>query len=104
MMLSGEAIAAVIETLRPEDFYRSAHERIYRACLDLYGKGEPVDAITVVEDLKRKGQLGDVGGHLYLHNLVETVPTPASAKHYALIVAELALLRRLIDAGSKIIS
>ena len=104
MMLSAEAIAAVIEVVKPEDFYRSAHERIYRSCLDLYGKGEPVDAITVVEDLKRKGQLGDVGGHLYLHNLVETVPTPASAAHYARIVAELALLRRLIDAGSKIIS
>lgn len=104
MMLSGEAIAAVVETIDAEDFYRSAHARVYRVCLDLYGKGEPVDAITVVEELKRKGQLGDVGGHLYIHNLVESVPTPASAKHYATIVSELALLRRLIDAGSKIVS
>ncbi len=104
MLLSAEAIGSVTEVLRPEDFYRSANEKIYRACLDLYGRGEPVDAITVVEELKRRDQLGDVGGHLYIHNLVESVPTTASAGFYAKIVAEHALLRRLIDAGSKIIT
>jgi replicative DNA helicase len=104
MLLSAEAIAAVIEVVQAEDFYRSAHERIFRTALALYGRGEPVDAITVVEELKRKNELGDVGGPLYIHNLVESVPTPASAQYYAKIVAEHALLRRLIDAGSKIIS
>ncbi|MEX2458225.1 MAG: replicative DNA helicase [Actinomycetota bacterium] len=104
MLLSGEAIASVIEIVRAEDFYRSAHEKIFRTALALYGRGEPVDAITVVEELKRKNELGDVGGPLYIHNLVESVPTPASAAYYAKIVAEHALLRRLIDAGSKIIS
>ena len=104
MLLSGEAIASVIEVVQAEDFYRSAHEKIFRTALALYGRGEPVDAITVVEELKRKNELGDVGGPLYIHNLVESVPTPASAQYYAKIVAEHALLRRLIDAGSKIIS
>jgi replicative DNA helicase len=104
MLLATDAIAAVIEIVQPEDFYRSAHEKIFRTALDLYAKGEPVDAITVVEELKRRDHLGDVGGHLYIHNLVESVPTTASAAFYAKIVSEHALLRRLIDAGSKIIS
>ncbi len=102
MMLSSEAIAEVIGRIKPDDFYRSANGRIYQALLDIFARGEPVDAITTVEELKRKGEIDGVGGHLYIHDLVEGVTTPASAGHYARIVGELALLRRLIGASAEI--
>jgi replicative DNA helicase len=104
MMLDAEAIAAVVEVLNADDFYRSAHQRIYQAILTVYGRGEPVDAITIVEELKRGQSLQDVGGLLYVHNLVETVPSPASARFYAQIVSEHALLRRLISAAAEIMT
>jgi len=104
MMLSGEAIASVVETLKAEDFYRSAHRRIFESILGIYARGEPVDAITTVEELKRHHEIEDVGGALSVYHLVEQVPTPASAGYYARIVAELALLRRLIRAASDIMS
>jgi replicative DNA helicase len=104
MMLSGEAIAAVVDVVKAEDFYRSSHHRIYEAMLAIYARGEPVDAITAVEELKRRHALEEVGGPLYVYNLVESVPTPASAAYYAHIVADHALLRRLIKAASDIMS
>src|SRR6266566_3789369 len=100
MMLSAEAIAEVIEVLRPEDFYRGTHRKIYQILLDIYGRGEPVDAITTAAELTRRGMLEEVGGPLSIHDLVERVPTPASAAYYAKIVAELAVLRRLIQAAA----
>ncbi|MGH2682291.1 MAG: replicative DNA helicase [Actinomycetota bacterium] len=103
MMLSGEAVAAVIEIIKPDDFYRRAHRVVYEALVDLYARGEPVDAITGVEELKRRGSLEEAQGALYIAHLVETVPTPASAGHYAKIIAELALLRRMIHAASNIV-
>jgi replicative DNA helicase len=102
MMLSSEAIADVVELLQPEDFYRGSNARIYEALRGIYAKGEPVDLITAVETLKRQGSLEEVGGPLYLRDLVEEVPTPASAGHYAKIVAQTALLRRLISASADI--
>jgi len=104
MMLSGEAIASVIEALKAADFYRPAHRRIFESILGIYARGEPVDAITVVEELTRRSAIDEVGGALAVYNLVETVPTPASAPFYAKIVADHALLRRLIDAASQIMS
>jgi replicative DNA helicase len=104
MMLSMEAIAAVIEIVKPEDFYRPAHQRIYEAIHLLYARGEPVDAITTVEELKRHQTLEQVGGPLYVYNLVESVPTPASAAYYARIVGDHALLRRLIEAASQVMA
>jgi replicative DNA helicase len=104
MMLSGEAIAAVVEVLKPADFYRPAHQRIYDAVIGVYARGEPVDAITCVEELKRRQTIDDVGGALYVYNLVESVPAPASASYYAKIVADSALLRRLIKAASDIMT
>ncbi|MGH2739830.1 MAG: replicative DNA helicase [Actinomycetota bacterium] len=103
MMLSSEAIAQVIEIVRSDDYYRQAHREIHKGLIDLYARGEPVDAITAVEELKRNGTLEGAGGQLYIHHLVETVPTPASAAHYARIVADHSLLRRLIEASSTII-
>jgi replicative DNA helicase len=104
MMLSAEAIASVVEILDGDDFYRSANRGIYETILAIYGRGEPVDAITVVEELKRRQTLDQVGGALYVYDLVERVPTPASAAYYARIVSEHGLLRRLIDASSQIMA
>jgi replicative DNA helicase len=102
MMLSAEAIADVVEVVKPEDFYKSANGTIFDTLRGLYGRGDPVDAITAVEELRRRGVLEQVGGHLYVHELVEQVPTPAAAGNYARIVAQHALLRRLIQAAGDI--
>ncbi len=103
MMLSKDAIADVLEVLTPGDFYRPAHQSVYDAILDLYGSGEPADAVTVSAVLDRKGELKRVGGAPYLHTLISTVPTAANAGFYAEIVAEKAILRRLVEAGTRIV-
>lgn len=103
MLLSKDAIADVLEKLRPGDFYRPAHQSVYDAILDLYGRGEPADAITVSAELDRRGLLKRVGGAPYLHTLISTVPTAANAGYYAGIVAEKSLLRRLVEAGTRVV-
>ncbi|MGL5858220.1 MAG: replicative DNA helicase [Angustibacter sp.] len=103
MMLSKDAIADVVEVVRGTDFYRPAHELVYDAVLDLYGRGEPADAVTVSDELTKRGDLGRVGGAPYLHTLISSVPTAASAGFYARIVRERAVLRRLVAAGTKIV-
>ncbi|MBJ7290999.1 replicative DNA helicase [Williamsia sp.] len=103
MLLSKDAIADVLEVLRPGDFYRPAHQAVYDAVLELYGKGEPADAVTVSAELDRSGELRRVGGAPYLHTLIATVPTAANAGYYAEIVAEKATLRRLVEAGTRIV-
>ena len=102
MMLSAEAIADVVELLQTEDFYRSANGRIFEVLRELYARGDPVDQLSAVEALRRKGTLDDVGGPLYIRDLADQVPTPASAAHYARIVAQAALLRRLIGAAADV--
>ena len=104
MMLSKDAVADVSENLSGSDFYRPAHEMIYEAVLDLFGRGEPADPVTVADVLGRRGELNRVGGAPYLHTLVATVPTAASAAFYARIVRDKAVLRRLVEAGTKIAS
>ncbi|MBA3619685.1 MAG: hypothetical protein H0W56_08870, partial [Acidothermales bacterium] len=103
MLLSKDAIAEVIETLRSGDFYRPAHATIHDVILDLYARGEPADPVTVSAELTRKGELVRVGGAPYLHTLVATVPTAANAAYYARIVRERAVLRRLVEAGTRIV-
>ncbi|WP_460604841.1 replicative DNA helicase [Jatrophihabitans fulvus] len=103
MMLSKDAIADVIEVVKPGDFYRPAHEIVYDAILDLYSRGEPADAVTVSNELTRAGQLNRIGGAPYLHTLINLVPTAANAGYYAQIVAERATLRRLVIAGTRIV-
>ncbi|OWM07722.1 replicative DNA helicase [Mycolicibacterium peregrinum] len=103
MLLSKDAIADVLERLRPGDFYRPAHQNVYDAILDLYGRGEPADAVTVAAELDRRGLLRRIGGAPYLHTLISTVPTAANAGFYAGIVAEKALLRRLVEAGTRVV-
>ncbi|APF41018.1 replicative DNA helicase [Neomicrococcus aestuarii] len=104
MMLSKDAIADCIEVLRGPDFYRPNHEAIYEAILDLYGKGEPADAVTVADELTKRGEIGRIGGPGYLHTLIQSVPTAANAGYYAEIVHERAVLRRLVEAGTRIVN
>jgi replicative DNA helicase len=103
MLLSKDAISDVIEVIRPTDHYRPAHQLIHEAILDLYGRGEPADAITVANELTRRGEIGRVGGGPYLHTLIASVPTAANAGYYARIVRERAILRRLVEAGTRIV-
>ncbi|MEU3600825.1 replicative DNA helicase [Streptomyces sp. NPDC006798] len=102
MLLSKDAIADVVEIIKGHDFYRPAHETVYTAILDLYAKGEPADPITVAAELVKRGEITRVGGASYLHTLVQSVPTAANASYYAEIVHERAVLRRLVEAGTKI--
>jgi replicative DNA helicase len=104
MMLSPSAIAAVSEVFSPDgrEFYRETHAKIYRAALALYAKGEPVDAITLVDELDERGELEDVGGKVRVHELAALVPASANAGHYARIVRETATLRGLIRVGGEI--
>src|SRR4051812_49563108 len=103
MLLSKDAIADVVETLRATDFYRPAHASIYDVICDLYGRGEPADAVTVAAELTKRGEIARVGGAPYLHTLISAVPTAANAGYYAQIVAERAILRRLVTAGTRIV-
>ena len=103
MLLSKDAIADVVEKLREDDFYRPAHALIYNTVLDLYGRGEPADAVTVAAELTRRGEMARAGGAPYLHTLIASVPTAANAGYYAEIVAEQAILRRLVVAGTRIV-
>ncbi len=102
MLLSKDAIADVIEVVRAHDFYKPAHETIFDAMVDLYGRGEPVDPVTTAAELQRRGELGKIGGAPYLHTLSASVPIAANAGYYAEIVREKAILRRLVDAGTRI--
>ena len=103
MLLSKDAISDVIEVIQPQDHYRPAHQVIHEVVLDLYGRGEPADAITVANELTRRGEIGRVGGAPYLHTLIASVPTAANAGYYARIVRERAILRRLVEAGTRIV-
>jgi replicative DNA helicase len=103
MLLSRDAIAEVLELLHEDDFYRPAHRTVFNAILGLYSHGHAVDAVTVSEELRRGGQLADIGGAPFIHTLLASVPTAANAGYYARIVKETGMLRRLIDAGTRIV-
>jgi len=103
MLLSKDAVADVIETVRGADFYIPKHELVYEAILTLYSHGEPTDVITVTDQLTKTGELQRAGGAEYLHTLTALVPTAANAGFYASIVQEKAILRRLVEAGTRIV-
>src|ERR1700735_2050412 len=103
MMLSKDAISDVIEVIRPQDHYRPAHQIVHEVVLDLYGRGEPADAVTVAAELSRRGEIARVGGADYLHTLIASVPTAANAGYYARIVRERAIMRRLVEVGTRIV-
>jgi replicative DNA helicase len=102
ILVDREMMATVAEILQPNDFYAHVHESIFLALVQLYDRGEPLDKITVSEELRRRSLLERVGGLPYVSSLMETVPTAASAEYYANIVREKAILRGLIHAGTLI--
>ena len=102
MLLDRDAIARVVELIRPEDFYRDAHRRIYEAITELFERGEPVDLITVTDRLRDRGQLDDVGGAAYVTSLLNAIPTAANVEYYARIVLQKSMLRQMITAGTQI--
>jgi replicative DNA helicase len=103
MLLSKDAISDVLEVIRPNDHYRPAHQLVHEVILDLYGRGEPADAVTVAAELTKRGEIARVGGAPYLHTLIASVPTAANAGYYARIVRERAILRRLVEVGTRIV-
>jgi replicative DNA helicase len=102
MMLSKDAMADVIEAVRADDFYKPAHEIVFDCAVKLYNSGDPVDALTVSAELQRSGTLSRIGGAEYLHTLIAMVPSAASAGYYARLVREQSILRRLVEAGTRI--
>jgi len=103
MLLSKDAVADVLETVRGGDFYLPKHELIFEAMLNLYSHGEPTDVIAVTDELTKTGELTRAGGAEYLHTLTGLVPTAANAGFYSTIVVEKAILRRLVEAGTRIV-
>ncbi|MEA3286847.1 MAG: replicative DNA helicase [Candidatus Marinimicrobia bacterium] len=102
MMLDHMALSAAMKFLEPRSFYRPAHQKIYNAVLNLDGRGEPVDQITVVDELKRSGDLQAVGGAYYITELTEKVPSTANAEYYARLVMESSALRALIQLSAEL--
>ena len=103
MMLSRDAISDVLDVIKAHDYYRPAHQLVHEVILDLYGRGEPADAVTVAAELTRRGDIARMGGAPYLHTLIASVPTAANAGYYARIVRERAILRRLVEVGTRIV-
>jgi len=104
MLLQNDAIHRVVEILRPEDFYRDAHRKIYQAILELYQRNEPADLVTVTNVLKKQNALDDIGGASYLSDLVDGVPTAANVATYGKIIREKAVVRQLISGATEIAS
>jgi replicative DNA helicase len=102
MLLSKRAIAEVLEVATADDFYKPQHETVYRAIVDMYGRNEPADQVTVGNYLRELGVFAKIGGSAYLSQLVQTVPTAANAEYYAEIVRDCAIRRRIVEAGTRI--
>ncbi|HZN22145.1 MAG TPA: replicative DNA helicase [Gaiellaceae bacterium] len=102
MLLSPVAVGTVSEILSAADFYRESHAKIFRAALGLWGKGEPVDAITLANELDERSELDAIGGQARVAELAALVPSTSNVEHYARIVKEMATLRGLVRAGQEI--
>src|SRR5258708_36042842 len=103
MLMSKDAISDVLEVIRPADHYRPAHQLVHEVILDLYSRGEPADAVTVANELTKRGEIARVGGAPYLHTLIACAPTAANAGYYARIGREPASLRRMGDVCTRIV-
>ena len=104
MLIDNKAVGTVSGILKPDDFYRQAHQVIYQAMLNLYGRSEPVDLVTVIEELRKMNKLQEVGDVSYITLLGEVAPTAANVKFHAQIVADKAMQRQLIESGTVIAS
>ncbi|MEV0114647.1 DnaB-like helicase N-terminal domain-containing protein [Streptomyces sp. NPDC050844] len=102
MLLARDAIADATRILTPSELYRPAHETIFIAIVDVDAKGEPADVVTITAELTKRGQLQRIGGAAYLHQLLQAVPTSAHVEHYAEIVHEHAVRRRIVEAATRI--
>jgi replicative DNA helicase len=102
VLIDPQALTAVAELLRPDDFYRDAHRLIFQVCIDLYAQGRPADLVTIGDELDRRGQIDQVGGEDYITALVNTVPTSANVEYYAQIVERTSILRKLIHVAGQI--
>ena len=102
MLTSKEAVAKALQWLKPNMFYKDAHAKIASSMVDLFEKGEPVDAVSVVNILKKKDELKGVGGAYYISGLAESVPTTANVEHYSKIVLEKSILRTLIQVSHEV--
>ena len=104
ILLDKDAIITVAETITPSDFYKDAHRVIYESMMALNNKNEPIDMVTLTDDLRKRGYLDDIGGVTYLTSLSTIVPTTSNVKYYADIVKEKSVLRQLIKASNDIIN
>jgi replicative DNA helicase len=104
MLLQEDAILHGVDILRPEDFYKKAHQNIFKCILELFEKSRGVDLVTLTEELNRKNLLEEIGGVTYLTNLINSVPTAANIEHYIKIIEEKSILRNLINNATKIVS
>lgn len=104
MLKDKESINTALEIIKPEDFYKGANREIYEAMIILFNKNEPVDLITLAEELKRRGTLENVGGVTYLANLSSSIATTANTKYYCKIVEEKSVLRRLIRSSDEVMA
>lgn len=102
ILIDPDAIVKIADTLRPNDFYDERHRVIYEACISLYDEGQPIDVITLSEELRKEGTLQDVGGSSYITQLTNTVPSSANAEQYASIISTKSIRRRLINASNEI--
>jgi replicative DNA helicase len=102
MILSHPATAVAQEMLRPDDFYKESHRRIFQILVELYAGGSSTDPVVLAEELKSRGILESVGDKAYIHTLVDTVPNPHNIEHYAQIVRDMAFRRNIIDVGYEV--
>lgn len=102
MILSHPAVAVAQEVLRPDDFYKDAHRKIFKILTELYSTGSSTDPVVLAEELKSRGLLEAVGDKAYIHTLIDTVPNPYNINHYAQIVRDMSIRRNLIDVGYNI--
>ncbi|MEM1268928.1 MAG: replicative DNA helicase, partial [Bacteroidota bacterium] len=103
MLIAPEAIPQAIEVLSDEAFYQPKHQKVYRAMLSLFERGNPVDLITLTDELKRRGELDDVGGAYYLTELTARVASAANVEHHARIIAEKSLVRQMIEVMTRLV-
>ncbi|RJQ65280.1 MAG: replicative DNA helicase, partial [Desulfobacteraceae bacterium] len=102
VLIDNQSLLDIVEILSPHDFYKPAHQKIFSGVLNLFSENEPVDLVTLTNQLRNAGHLEEVGGAVYLASLVDTVPIAVNVKHYAKIVHDKASLRRLIDKANQI--
>ena len=103
ILLENESLSSAMEIMTSNDFYRESHRKIFSAMLDLYEKNEPIDLITLTEQLSSKEHLESIGGATYLSSIVNLVPTSANVKYHSKIVKDKAILRNLITTATEII-